>query len=100
MPVDLISPVVKWIVASSAFGAGMIFFAWMFIRERKINSALQVDHDAYGKEVTRILLESAEKQTEAITRNTDALNNLRVMTERVLFDVTRSFTPPPRSPDV
>lgn len=88
------SQFVKWIAASSVFGAGMLFFAYMWYRERQLCRKIRDQHDEDNKEVTRLLLGMTEKQTEALTRNTEALHGLRQMNERVLFDVTRSFTPP------
>lgn len=87
------SPLVKWIAASSVFGAGMLFFAWMWFRERQLNVKTRDQHDEDNKEVTRLLMGMTEKQTEALTRNTEALHSLRAVNERVLFDVTRNFTP-------
>ena len=87
-------PFVKWIAASSAFGSGMLFFAWMWWRERQLSKGIRDRHDNDSKEVTQLLMALTEKQTEALTRNTEALVALRTVNERVLFDVTRSFTPP------
>lgn len=87
------SPLVKWIAASSVFGAGMLFFAWMWFRERTLCNKIRDQHDEDGKEVTKLLMTMTQTQTEALVRNTEALQNMRTVNERVLFDVTRSFTP-------
>lgn len=83
------TPFVKWIAASSVFGAGMLFFAYMWYRERQLCNEVRDQHDEDTKEITRLLMGMTEKQTEALAHNTDALNSLRSVNERVLFDVTR-----------
>jgi hypothetical protein len=104
--IETISPIVKYLVSAGALGITSIIFIILFLRKDKECSQLNKEkeelHKQYGgsmSELTTTMLSQHEKQTEVIIRNTSVLDTQRSMLERVLFDVTRSYTPAPVSID-